>query len=101
MIIEFKLYSCCFVKGPASFKAEEVVNLSSAESPLWAVKLRVGDKLRTELAKLFDPLMCAERNGNLYVWNPVTLAQQLIIKRIEKTNGWLIKNIVVVITKQQ
>ena len=62
-----------FLGGPASFKAEEVVNFGSDDLPLWVVKLHLGaqeEQLRSVLGKLFDPIMCPERNGTLYLWNP-------------------------------
>lgn len=66
-----------FLKGPTSFKAEEVVNLGSGVSPLWAVKLSVEAGLSNKLSKLFDNMMCPERNGILYLWSPERPGQQL------------------------
>lgn len=56
---------------PISFKAKEVINLGTEEQPLWGIKLDLGSKeeeLRHMLSDLFDPMMCPERNGNLYLW---------------------------------
>ena len=60
-------------KKPISFDASEVVNLGSEDDPLWAIKLDFGfeeKELRELLGSLFDDLMCHERNGILYKWNP-------------------------------
>jgi len=61
-----------FLKGPVSFKAEGIVNLGSESRPLWGIKFNIGSEkegFRNEFGKLFDPLMCKERNGILYLWN--------------------------------
>ncbi len=59
--------------GAISFKAGEVINLGSVEMPLWGVKLDLGareEELRNVFSELFDPMMCPERNGTLYLWKP-------------------------------
>jgi len=61
------------VQEEVSFEATEVINLGTEQRPTWAVKLNVDPKphdYRQIFAKLFDPLMCNERNGVHYLWDP-------------------------------
>ncbi len=66
------------LKNPIVFKANQVINLGSAEQPLWAVKLTLGneqEQLREFLSELFDSIMTHERNGTLYLWQPTSGAE--------------------------
>ena len=54
--------------GPLALKGENVLNFGTEEKPLWVITLNIDPELRTLLSTLFDPMMCAERNGICYTW---------------------------------
>ncbi len=67
-----------FFKNTISFKAESVVNLGSEAQPLWGISLSLGSKeksLRAIFSDQFDSIMCPERNGILYLWQPTENSQ--------------------------
>lgn len=62
-----------FFKDSVAFNAEAVMNLGSEEQPLWGVRLGLGkneEAIRAIFSSQFDPIMCPERNGILYLWEP-------------------------------
>lgn len=68
-----------FLKSPATFRAESIINLGTKTQPLWGVTLSLGsteESLRATLSNLFDSIMCPERNGVLYLWKPNESSQK-------------------------
>lgn len=62
-----------FFKESVTFQAETFVNLGSETQPLWGVSLNLGcneGNIRAFFSEYFDPIMCKERNGILYLWRP-------------------------------
>lgn len=61
-----------YFNQPVNLTAETVVNLSSDEDPLYAIKLNVNDETRNFLSESFDSIMVHEMNGTKYTWKKTT-----------------------------
>ena len=64
----FKLLSERFKDRFLSLLGTKAVQLGLSDHLVWVVMLALSDSDRESLSEAFDPIMCAENNGVLYLW---------------------------------